>query len=111
MKAKLSNYRQSPRKTRLVADLLRKKKVEDALVVLKHVPKRASIQLLKLLNSAIANAKEKGLDKKDLFVKEIRVDEGVTLKRIRPVSRGSAHPIRKRTSRVLITLESVNKNK
>jgi len=105
MHAVLKNYRQSPRKARIVADMIRRKKVVEARLILKHVTKRASHPLLKLLDSAIANAKEKGQNKEELFVKEIRVDDGVTLKRIRPASRGSAHPIRKRTSNILITLD------
>lgn len=105
MKAKLLNYRHSPRKVRLVADLLKNKEIDQALSSLKYTPKKASETLKKLLMSAVSNAKDKGIPKKDLYIKEVRVDEGVTLKRIRPVSRGSAHPMRKRTSHVLMTLD------
>jgi len=105
MKAFLKNYRQSPRKVRLVADLIRGKKASDALMTLSFVRKRGVAPLKKLLESAIANAKENDkLDKKDLFVKEIRVDKGITLKRFIPRAFGRATPINKRTSRINIVL-------
>jgi len=102
--AKLSNYRQSPRKVRLVADTIRGKSVKEAKVRLDFITKRATGPLHKLLNSAIANAKNLGIDVENLWVKAITVDGGAILYRRRPVSRGSAHPIRKRTSHVNITL-------
>jgi len=105
MKAYLRNYRQSPRKVRLLADLIRGKDVSRALPVLDVLSKRAALPVKKLLESAIANAtNNEGVSKESLFVKEIRVDEGPTLKRIRPRARGSAHPIRKRTSHIMIVL-------
>ena len=105
MKATLSNYRQAPRKTRLLADLIRGKKVHDALVVLEHTDKRATRAFAKLIESASTNAVKNNKAKKDsLFVKAVTVDEGRTLKRIRPASRGSAHPIRKRTSHIALEL-------
>ncbi len=100
MKAELKNYRQSPRKVRLVADTIRGKKVAEALVLLDFIPKRASSPLKKLLASALANAPKK----ENLIVKEIRVDAGPTLYRRRPRSHGMSNPIRKRTSRVKIIL-------
>lgn len=105
-KAKLSTYRQSPRKVRLVADLVRGKRVDEALDILEYVPKRAGLPLRKLLASAFANlASQAGTDKKDnLYVKEIKVDEGPTLYRSLPRSRGMANRIRKRTSHISITL-------
>ena len=107
MKAVLSNYRQSPRKVRLIADLVRGRNVADARVLLANTPKRASEVIIKLIDSAVANAVHNDRYPEDaLFIEEIRVDEGFTMKRIRPVSRGSAHPIRKRTSHVLLTLGS-----
>lgn len=99
-KATLSNYRQSPRKVRLVADLVRGKSVEEAIDILTYVPKRAGLPLLKLLNSAYANAGKAP----NLMVKEVSVDGGAILYRRRPRSHGMANPIRKRTSHVNIVL-------
>jgi large subunit ribosomal protein L22 len=99
-KAELKNYRQSPRKVRLVADLVRGKKVEEALTLLDFVPKRASLPLKKLINSAYANAGKA----ENLIVKEISVNAGPTLHRSQPRSRGMANPIKKRTSRVRVVL-------
>ena len=105
MKAYLKNYRQSPRKTRLVANTLRGKSVTEALTLLDHTGKRATGALRKLLASAVANATHNDKSNRDdLFVKSIRVDEGPSLKRIRPVSRGAAHVVKKRTSSVLLEL-------
>lgn len=105
MKAVLSHYRQSPRKVRLIADLVRGRNVVEARVLLAHTPKRASGVISKLIDSAVANAIHNDrYNEADLFVQEIRVDEGFTMKRIRPVSRGSAHPINKRTSNVTLVL-------
>jgi large subunit ribosomal protein L22 len=103
--AKLTNYRQSPRKVRVVANLVRGKRVAEALAQLTFTAKRATDPLAKLIQSAIANAKNNhGLDADNLFVKEIRVDGGIVMKRSMPRARGSAYPIRKRTSHVLVTL-------
>lgn len=103
-KATLKNYRQSPRKVRVVADLVRGKRVEDALVTLMYTTKRATNPLSKLLSSAIANAKNLSIPTENLVVKEISVDGGAILYRRLPKSRGMANPIRKRTSHVTITL-------
>lgn len=103
-KATLSNYRQSPRKVRVVADLIRGKGAEDAVVTLSFVPKRSSGPIQKLLNSAIANAKNLGVPVENLVVKEIRVDGGKILYRRLPMSRGRAFTIRKRTSHLTLTL-------
>ncbi len=102
--AKLSNYRGSPRKVRLVADLVRGKKVADAMNILAFTTKRATDPISKLLSSAVANAKNMSLDISSLMVKEIRVDGGIVLKRSMPRARGSAFPIRKRTSHVFVSL-------
>jgi large subunit ribosomal protein L22 len=103
--AELKNYRQSPRKVRLVADAIRGKHVADALDILLLATQKAALPLKKLVESAIANADHNhGLNREDLFIKEIRVDEGVTLHRWRARARGRAAPIRKRTSRVKIVL-------
>ncbi len=105
MKAFLKNYRQSPRKVRLVADLIKGKSVSEAFNLLINTPKIATLPINRLLKSAVANAKNKGLDEKNLHIKELRVDGGVVLKRIMPRARGSAYGIKKRTSRVIISLE------
>ena len=104
MKAYLKNYRQSPRKVRLVAGLIKGKDVPNALVELDFLAKRAGDPIKKLLLSAIANAKQMGLEKENLFIKEIRVDKGIVMKRMMPAAMGSAHRINKRTSHILLVL-------
>ena len=105
MKAVLKSYRQAPRKVRLVANLIKGKTVPRALIELDVLPKRASGPMKKLLMSAIANAKENnGIALADLFVKEVRVDQGAILKRSMPKSHGTAHPIHKHTSHIMIEL-------
>ncbi|MBX4195937.1 50S ribosomal protein L22 [Candidatus Parcubacteria bacterium] len=99
-RASLNNYRQSPRKVRVVADLIRGKSVEEALDILTYVPKRAGLPLRKLLSSAHANAGKSP----NLIVKKVSVDGGAILYRRRPRSRGMANPIRKRTSHIDIIL-------
>jgi large subunit ribosomal protein L22 len=103
-RAELKNYRQSPRKVRLVADSVRGKRVAEALTLLSFVPKRAALPLQKLVLSALANAKNLSLAEENLIIKEMRVDAGATLYRRQPRSRGMANPLRKRTSRVSVTL-------
>lgn len=103
--ASLRNYRISPRKVRVVANMIRGKSVIEAKNILATVVKKAGNPLGDLLSSAIANASHNHkIDQESLFVTEIRVDQGFVMKRSMPVSRGSAHPIKKRTSHVLITL-------
>lgn len=105
MKATLSNYRQSPRKVALVAGLARGKTASQALTNMQFANKRASAPVIKLLKSAMANAKNMGVAQpENLIVKEIRVDQGVTLKRIMPRARGSASRILKRSSNLLLVL-------
>lgn len=105
MKAILKNYRQSPRKVRLVADLIRGKSVKRAESELAFTPKRASLVLSKLINSAVANAKVKeGISKDSLYIKDIQVNEGRTLHRSMPMSRGRAFRIHKRSSHIDIKL-------
>jgi len=112
MKATLKQYRQSPRKVRLVADLIRGKKVDRALTDLEFATKRASVALRKLLNTAVAGAKHDfKVEKKDLFVKEITVDQGPTLHRWRARARGRTSPINKRTSHVSVILEKSEESK
>jgi large subunit ribosomal protein L22 len=108
--ASLKNYRISPRKVRVIADMIRGKDISQAKLILTHAVKKAKHPLNDLIDSAVANAKNNfNLSDKNLFVKEIRVDQGFTLKRSRPVSRGSAHPIKKRTSNVSIVLAAKSK--
>jgi large subunit ribosomal protein L22 len=90
---------------RVVADLVRGKKVEDALTSLRFLAKRAGDPIMKLIESALANAKNKNIEVENLVVKEIRVDGGKILYRRRSASRGRAPTIRKRTSHVLVVLE------
>ncbi len=104
-KAQLNTYRQSPRKVRLVADLVRGKSVNDALSMLAFTTKRAAGPIRKLISSAVANAKNMSMPADSLVIKEIKVDEGRTLYRRQPRSHGMAHPIRKRTSHISVTLE------
>ncbi len=106
MKAELKTYNQSPRKVRLVTDMVKGKKVEDALVQLSFLPKRAALPLKKLIESAVANAKQKGEDPKDLIIKDFRVDSAGMLVRFMPRAMGRASMIRKRRSRVQIELAS-----
>jgi large subunit ribosomal protein L22 len=104
MKAFLKNYRQSPRKVRLVAELIKGKRVADALLILDTLPKRASGPVLKLLMSAISNAKQASVKEDSLFVESVTVNKGIVLKRSMPRARGSASRINKRTSHVALFL-------
>ncbi len=105
--AKLSQYRQAPRKVRLVATMLKGMPVDVALLELTHRSKRAAPIFHKLLMSAIANAKTQGIAENSLTVKGIRVDKGPVLKRSRPRAQGRAFPIHKHTSHIVITLTDV----
>jgi large subunit ribosomal protein L22 len=104
MKAFLKNYRQSPRKVRLVAGLIKGKRVTDAFVHLNALPKRATGPITKLLSSAVSNAKQAGVSEDALFVSNVTVDKGIVMKRSMPRARGSASRINKRTSHVTLTL-------
>ena len=107
--AKLNDYRQSPRKVRLVANLVKGKKVEEVKNTLAFLVKRASKPLSDLIDSAIANASHNfNISADQLYVKEFRVDEGVVLKRRMPRARGMAYPINKRTSHVFIELDTID---
>lgn len=110
--AKLNNCPTSPRKMRLVADIIRGKKVEDALNILKFSSKEAARRLDKLVLSAVANWQAKNEDsdvaEAGLFIKEIRVDGGAMLKRLRPAPQGRAHRIRKRSNHVTLVLGQTN---
>jgi large subunit ribosomal protein L22 len=104
MKAFLKNYRQSPRKVRIVGDLIKGKRVTEAFMHLNALPKRASGPMTKLLASAVANAKTSGVEAENLFVQNITVNKGIVLKRSMPRARGSASRINKRTSHIMLTL-------
>ena len=110
--AKLNNCPTSPRKMRLVADLVRGERVEQALNILRFSQKEASNRLEKLLLSAIANWQAKNedadLESAELIVKEIRVDGGAMLKRLRPAPQGRAHRIRKRSNHVTLVVGANN---
>ncbi len=111
MKASLDTYRQSPRKVRLLVDLIRGKKVSNALTMLQFADKRAAPVVSKLLKSAVANATNTtSVSVEDLFVKKAEVNAGVTMKRVMPRARGSAARINKRTSHIDIVL-GVKENK
>ena len=106
--AKLNNCPTSPRKMRLMADLIRGEGVDKALSVLRFSPKESSVRLEKLLLSAVANWQAKNddgdVEKACLFVKEIRVDSARMRKRLRPAPQGRAHRIRKRSNHVTLVL-------
>jgi len=112
--ASLKNVPTSPRKMRLVADMVRGMEVNRALDVLRFSPKEASIRVEKLLLSAIANwqAKNEGqrIEENELYIKEICVDSARILKRLRPAPQGRAHRIRKRSNHVTILLDSKTTN-
>jgi large subunit ribosomal protein L22 len=104
--AKLKNLRVSQRKTRLVADLVRGKNIDIAKAQLQFSTKKTSENILCLLNSAVANAKNNfNLDENNLYIRNIIVEEGPTLKRFMPRAMGRASAIRKRTCSVIITLD------
>lgn len=104
MKAVLKNYRQSPRKVRLIADLVRGKKVNEALKTLQFVEKRAAEPFAKVIRSAAANAAQQGANAENLIIKTVTVDKGTVFKRFTPRARGSASPINKRNSHITVEL-------
>jgi len=95
----------APRKARLIADLIRGLRVDEAMTALEFSKKRAAWYYKAVLKSAIANAEEQDAEVSALFVKESRVDEGPTIKRWRPKDRGRAHPIMKRMSHLHVVLD------
>jgi len=104
--ATLVNYRQSPRKVRLIADMVKGKEAGDAIKILHFTQKRASAPLARLIESALANAKNEGATAKDSFrIARFTVDGGMVLKRSMPRARGRAFPIKKRCSHVTVVLE------
>lgn len=104
MKAVLKNYRQSPRKVRLLADLVRGKKVKDALAQLQFVEKRAAEPFAKVIRSAQANAVQAGANADKLVISKVSVDKGTIFKRFMPRARGSASRINKRNSHITVEL-------
>ena len=108
-KATLRYARISSRKVKIVADLIRGKKVDEALAIVKFTPKASSEIIEKLLKSAIANAENNhGMNRGKLIVSEIYANQGPTLKRIRPAAKGSAVRIRKRTCHITIVVKEEN---
>ena len=104
-KAMARTVRIAPRKARLVMDLIRGKQVGEALAILKFTPKAGSPIIEKVLKSAIANAEHNfDLDLESLYVSEAYVNEGPTIKRFRPLAKGSASPINKRTSHITVVV-------
>ena len=95
----------TPRKARLILDLIRGRDVEDALALLKFSKKRAAVLVDKVVRSAVANAGEQEADTGALFVKEAWADPGPTMKRFQPKDRGKAYSIMKRTSHLVVTLD------
>jgi large subunit ribosomal protein L22 len=106
--AKLNNEPTSPRKMRLLADLIRGMKVEKALAILEHSPKHPSVPLRKLVLSAISNwkAKNEGADESELIVKTIFVDAARVIKRMRPAPQGRGYRVRKRSNHVTVFVDT-----
>ncbi len=111
-KAKLNFLRIAPRKVRLTVDLIRGKKIEEAREALSFTVKKSSDPVLKLLNSAVANAVNNlGMEEDNLYVSEIKVDEGPKYKRWRPRARGQANLIQKKTSHITLVLSEIKAKK
>ena len=106
--AQLNDYRHSPRKVRVVANLVKGKNAEDAIAELQFLGKRAAEPISKLIRSAMANAKSRNLDERSMVIKEMRVDGGAIMYRRRSASRGRAPVIRKRTSHIKVVLTTDN---
>ena len=104
MKASLKNYRQTPRKTRLVTEMVKGKSVPEALTALKFFNRRAARPIAKLIASAAANAEKQGENSGQLFIQNITVQKGVVLKRAMPRAFGRSAPIRHRLSHVEVVL-------
>src|SRR6185295_17255631 len=104
MKATLTNYRQTPRKVRLVTEMVKGKSIE-ALTALKFLDKRAARPVAKLIASAVANAEKQGEDARQLFIQNITVNKGIVLKRAMPRAFGRSAPIRHRMSHLSVVLQ------
>lgn len=105
-KAEISTYNQSPRKVRLVTDMVKGKTVREAIIALSFLPKRASLPIKKLIESAAANSGLSKEERGDLKIEDIRVDSAGMLVRFMPRAMGRAAPIRKRRSRVVVELSA-----
>ncbi|MBX2938628.1 MAG: 50S ribosomal protein L22 [Ferruginibacter sp.] len=110
--AKLNNYPTSPRKMRLLADLIRGMEIEKALAILDHNPKHPAVPLRKLVLSAINNWKQKneGADEQGLVVKTIMVDGARVIKRMRPAPQGRGYRVRKRSNHVTVVVDMAGEN-
>ncbi len=95
----------APRKARLVADLIRGRRCDDALALLKFTPKRAAFFVTRVLKSAMANANEDEASMSDLVVREVRIDAGPIIKRFKAKDRGRAHSIQKKTSHIVVAVD------
>ena len=111
MKALLTNYHQSPRKVRLVADLIRGKTVPQARVALSFLMQKSSGAFSKLLESAVANSRNSGISPEGLFVKHVSVDKGSVARRARPFGRGRSGTLRKTYSIMKLELAPISKSK
>ena len=109
MKAILNNYRQPPRKVRLVADLIRGKSVLEARSALRFLAKKSSPAIGKLLDSAVANARVAGKTPEELFIKSVTVNKGLVMKRYRPFARGRSGTLRKILSSITLELATAQK--
>jgi large subunit ribosomal protein L22 len=110
--AKLNYLHIAPRKVRLMADLIRKKTVKEAEAILNFTPKRAAMPLIKLIKSAVSNAKNTlGLDESNLYISKITVDEGPKMKKWMPRARGSPSQIQKKNSHITLFLDEIEKGK
>lgn len=108
MKAILKNYRQSPRKVRLIADLIKGKSVKEALATLRFVDKRAAGPFAKVIESAKANAVHEGKQADRLVIKSATVDKGEVYRRFMLRARGAASPINRRNSHIVVELAEAN---
>ncbi len=112
VKAQAKGVQMTPRKIGLVASLVRGRSVNDALVILEHTPKRAALPLIKVINSAKANAgNNHNVQTDNLLIKDLHVSPGPHMKRFRPVARGSAHPYQKRTTHITVIVAGEEKAK
>ena len=109
IRASIDTYNQSPRKVRLVTEMVKGKKVTEAVAALSFLPKRAALPIKKLIESAVANAKDRGEDVAELRVSEIRVDSAGMIVRAMPRAMGRSAPIRRRRSQVFVRLSTDTK--
>jgi len=110
--ARLNYLHIAPRKVRLIADMIRKKSVKEAERILNFIPQRAALPVIKLIKSAVSNAKNSlGIEESNLFISKITVDEGPKIKKWMPRARGSPSPIHKKTSHIFLVLDEIEKGK